>query len=654
MTDLRPALLVCALPLLADPPAAFRLEDLRRIVRLSDARIAPDGRRIAVVVGRPNWDENREDVELDLVDAASCAVRPLTWNRRGVASPRWSPRGDALAFLAEDPATKKPQIFLLPMAGGDPRRLTDARTGVATFTWSPDGTRLAFARQDEAGDEAAKRPAEAFKVTENHYLTRAAVQPWHVWVVPAAGGEARRLTQGPWSVQVDEESETSLAWSPDGREIAYARFPSPYAGRAFLATLEAVPAGGGAARALAPETGVLEPRYAPKGGAVAFQRPRNGDLNNGAAVYLAAGGGARDLTAGLARHIQAYEWLADGSGLVLEGPLGPQVTLWKQPLEGPAQRLDLGEVSPRGFSLAGDGTIAFVGTTADHPGELYVRDAAGGRPRRLTHFNDFADGLLLGRSEELVWEGPGGFREDGILTYPAGAVKGRAYPLVLVIHGGPAAQSTRTFDPLAQLLAARGFLVFQPNYRGSTGLGDAYQHAIFQDTCEGPGQDVMAGLEAVKRLGVVDPARIAVSGWSYGGTLTSWLNGRYPGWKAALEGAALNDWLLDYTLAFYQEGDLYFFGGGPYGKDARIARMWRDQSPIALAGSVTSPTLVLGDAGDSNVPIVNSYIMYHALRDRGVPVEFYVYPVDTHFPGGIVPRTDLYGRWVNWMAEHLR
>jgi dipeptidyl aminopeptidase/acylaminoacyl peptidase len=147
---------------------------------------------------------------------------------------------------------------------------------------------------------------------------------------------------------------------------------------------------------------------------------------------------------------------------------------------------------------------------------------------------------------------------------------------------------------------------------------------------------------------------VAISGWSYGGYMTSWLNGRYPDrWKAALEGAALNDWLMDYQISFYQHGDLYFFGGSPFGADPETARLWREQSPIALAGAVKAPTLILGDAGDNNVPIVNSYEMYHALQDHGVTVDFYVYPADTHFPKDIVHTTDVYDRWMKWMEKYL-
>ena len=137
--------------------------------------------------------------------------------------------------------------------------------------------------------------------------------------------------------------------------------------------------------------------------------------------------------------------------------------------------------------------------------------------------------------------------EDGVLTYPLGCQAGQKYPLVLVIHGGPEAGSTVQFAPLPKVLAAAGSVVFQPNYRGSTNLGDAYQHAIYRDT--GEGTDVMAGLAAVERRGVVDGDRVGVSGWSYGGYIAAWLSGHYPSaWKAAVAGAALTDWVMDYTV----------------------------------------------------------------------------------------------------------
>ena len=639
----------------ADAPKLFQLEDLRRLVGLSDPQISPDGKHIAVIVSRPDWDDDKNEKEIDLVDAATGTVRPLTYKRSGLDSPRWSPDDKHLAFLAEDPDSKETQIFVMSMEGGDPVRLTDGKQGVASFSWAPGGKRIAYYVQDEEDEDAAKHHQDVMQVTDNNYLVRSPVKPWHIWVVEAAGGKPQRLTEGGWSVQTDQETGTPLAWTKGGAAIAYARFPDSYFGNAYLSTIESVSEDGKSIDQLVADPGAVAPQYSPDGMKLAFARPRGGDQNNGNAVYLKTKDGNRDVTRALGYNVDDYLWLPDGSGFLLEGGDGAQSVFWRQPLEGKAQKLDLGDISPRGFSFAKDGALAFVGLTASRPVELYVMDSLKSKPKKLTHFNDFTDGLSLGKSVGVDWKSEDGFDEDGILTYPAGYVQGQKYPLVLLIHGGPEGQSTLVFAPLVQLLAAKGFLVFQPNYRGSTNLGDAYQHAIYRDTGEGPGKDVMAGLAAVLKLGVADESRIGISGWSYGGYMTSWLNGRYPDrWKAALEGAALNDWLMDYQISYYQHGDLYFFGGSPYGKDAQTAALWRQQSPIALAGAVKAPTLILGDAGDNNVPIVNSYEMYHALQDDGVTVDFYVYPADTHFPGDIVHTTDVDDRWIKWMQKYLQ
>ena len=649
----------------------FQLDDVKKIVSLHDVKISPDGKMIAVIVSTPDWKSDKSQLEIDIVDVASGARRMVTWKRSGIASPKWSDDGRRLAFIAEDDTPKAPsdakddgapdsddkqaQVFVMPMNGGDPIRVTDAKHGVEEFAWSPDGKQIAFITVDDAANaKAIKEHDDAFQVTDNHFLMRAALTPWHLWVVPSTGGEAKRLTQGAFSLQTDQQDSAPIPeWSHDGTRIAFTRFPGPYWGPSFHSVISAVDVAGGEPRTLVSAEASSTVRYAPGSDVFAFMRPRDGDRNNGNAVYVVENGSTRDATKTLARNVDAYAWLPEGKSLLLEGDYGAHAVLWEQPLQGVAKQLDLGEVeaSPD-LSVSDTGVIAFVGSTAAHPSELYVVAAPNAKPHRLTNFNDFVDGMSLGKTEEIDWPGPNGFREDGVLTYPVGFQSGHRYPLVVVIHGGPEAASTAKFSALPQLLAAAGFLVFQPNYRGSINLGDAYQHAIFRDTGIGPGKDVMAGIAAVKKRGIVDPARIGVSGWSYGGYMTAWLTGHYPGWKAAVTGAALTDWVMDYTVAYYQEGDMYFFGGSPW--NTKYRDIWREQSPIAYAQHVTAPTLVMGDVGDPNVPLVNSYEWYHALRDAGVEVEFYAYPADTHFPKDIVRTTDVYRRWVAWMSKHLQ
>ncbi|HEY5219891.1 MAG TPA: S9 family peptidase [Gemmatimonadaceae bacterium] len=657
------------------PHTTFRLADLSALVQVGSAQISPDGKEIAIIVSRWDWKEDKSHRELDLVNVSDGSSRPLTYARDGVGSPEWSPVGGRLAFVAPDTATKKGQIWVLSMKGGDPIRLTDSKTGVSSYSWSPDGRTIAYVAQDTVPDpKAIKHHEDAFQITLNNYQVRAAVEPWHLWTISADGGKAKRLTAGRWSLETEPGGAAAPAWSRDGKSLVVVRDPSVWFGNAYRSTLVRVDTAAAADSTPALAVGVLDtaavrvgttgdtllagegaggPEFARAGGALAFRRARGGDLNNGNAVYVEQNGTAHDATADMARDIGAFAWLPDGQSFLLTGSLGARSVMWVKPNDGAARVLDLGDVQPSGaVSVSDAGAVAFIGRTTGQPGQLYYMASPSATPKQLTHFNVFLDSLHLGRVDTVAWNGPDGFREDGVLTYPPDYEAGAKLPLVLVVHGGPGSASIGIFSPLSQLLAARGYLVFEPNYRGSTNLGDRYQHAIYRNTGDGPGKDVMAGLAAVEKIGVVDTSRIGVSGWSYGGYMTAWLTGHYHPWKAAVAGAALTDWVMDYTIAFYQDGDLYFFGGSPW--TTEYWDIWRSQSPITYARNVTAPTLVMGDIGDPNVPIVNSLEWYHAIRDNGVETEFWSYPADTHFPGDIVRQTDVYRRWIDWLDRYLK
>jgi len=635
---------------------SFQLNDLRKLVRFSSPQISPNGSRIAVIVSRPNWEKDKNNQEIDLINIANRQLRKITYKRENISEPRWSPDGRKLAFIAKDKSTKKSQIFVMSMNGGDPVMITKSKTGVNEYTWSPDGKNIAFVAQDTIPNpKAIKHHEDVFRVTDNNFTARAVPQPWHLWIVSATGRKTKRLTHGTWSINTDQGSISPITWNSDGKSIAFQKFPDVWYGNSWHSVIAEVDTAGKEIRTVIKEDGAGNPEYSPSGGsALAFMRARNGDLNNGNAVYVNVNGNIKDITKKLAHNINSFKWLPDSKAIIMTGEKGTRTVMWRQPINGKAEQLNLGNISSiRGVSVSHNGVIAFTAATTDHPYELYVMKSVSGKPERLTNLNGFIDSLKLGKAKNVTWKGHDGFSEDGVLIYPVDYKAGKKYPLVLVIHGGPEGASTVSFSPLPQLLSAHGFFVFQPNYRGSINLGDAYQHAIYRDTGEGPGKDIMAGLKKVEQMGIIDVNRIGISGWSYGGYMTSWLNGNYPNkWKAALEGAALNDWVMDYTIAFYQTYDLYFFGGSPWVK--KFWKIWREQSPIIFAPKVKAPTLILGDVGDPNVPIINSYQMYHALLDNGVDTEFYAYPVNTHFPHDIVRTTDIYKRWIEWMEKYVK
>ena len=634
----------------------FQLTDLRKIVNVSDPQISPDGKQIAVIVSRYNWDKDTVNQEIELVDVSNGSKRSLTYKRSSISNVKWSPDGNKLGFIAKEEDSDKTQIYIMPMNGGDPIKITDSKTDISEFTWSPGGKIIAFVAQDTVPNpKEIKHHEDAFQVTDNNYMIREAVQPWHLWIVSSDGGNARQLTKGKLSLCTDQETISPVIWSHDGKSVIFHQFPDVWEGNAWHSVIAEVDTNGNEIQTLIKDEGSGMPGYSPSQNILAFMRARDGDLNNGYAVYVKMNGEIKDVTHELARNINQYLWLPEGNSLLLTGDKGTKSVFWVQPLYGKAELLDLGDVNPEdgNLSISTNGIIAFTGRTSTHPSELYILESLKSKPKQLTDFNAFVDSLNLGKSIGIEWSGPDGFDEDGVLTYPVDYNKNRKYPLVLIIHGGPEGASKLEFSDLAQLFAGKGFFVFQPNYRGSINLGDKYQHAIFRNTGEGPGEDVMAGLKKIESMEIIDTNRIGVTGWSYGGYMTSWLNGRYPDkWKAAVEGAALNDWVMDYTIAYYQTYDLYFFGGSPWLK--KYWKIWREQSPIVFAENVKAPTLILGDAGDPNVPIVNSYEMYHALKDNGVNTEFYVYPVDTHFPHDIVRRTDVYKRWVDWIVKYVK
>ncbi|MBN2616072.1 MAG: S9 family peptidase [Bacteroidales bacterium] len=635
-------------------PSVFKLEDLRKMVRLSSPALSPDGKEAAVIVSRPDWETDKNKQEIVLIDVNNGNTRSLTQNRSGLSGLKWSPDGSQLAFIATDAKTKESQVFIMPMNGGDALCLTHSKTGVDDFAWSPNGKQIAFIAQDTVPNpKEIKHHEDAFRVTDNNYMTRAAVQPWHLWVIPAKGGKSVQLTHGSWSLGTDQGSLSSIAWNDQSTEIVFTKYPDVWEGNAWHSVLEQINVSTGKIAPVTNLQGSAYAEYSSENNVLAFLRPRNGDQNNGFAVYVKKGEKVEDITAPLAHNFDNYAWMPGDKDLLLKGFLGTRSVFWKQPIDGKASVLNLGDLNASGaLNVGKTGAFLFTASTPTQGTELYYMSSTTSKPKQLTEYNKFINSLSLGKSVAVEWTYDK-FKEDGVLTYPVNFEKGKKYPLVLVIHGGPEYASTLQFSVLAQLLAAKGFLVFQPNYRGSTNLGDQYQHAIFRDTGKGPGEDVMAGLKKVESMGMVDKNNIGVTGWSYGGYMTSWLIGNYPDvWKAAMSGAALNDWVMDYTIAYYQKGDLYFFGGSPWVK--KYWKIWREQSPIAFADRAKAPTLIMGDAGDPNVPIVNSYQMYHALRDNGVTTEFYVYPVNTHFPHDIVRTTDVYRRWVDWMVKYLK
>jgi dipeptidyl aminopeptidase/acylaminoacyl peptidase len=339
--------------------------------------------------------------------------------------------------------------------------------------------------------------------------------------------------------------------------------------------------------------------------------------------------------------------------LLIGANAGAQQSLWIKPLGGPARRLQLGTVEPNivsglAASTSRGGAIAFLGGDQRDAMEIYYLRSGNAKPVAITAYNRLANGIRIGAVREITWHNDG-FAEDGILTFPPGYDTRRAYPLVLRIHGGPVEATTLSFGSLNQSLAAAGWIVFSPNYRGSDNLGARYAHAIVNAAAAGPGRDIMAGLAAVEATVRVDRRRIAVSGWSYGGMLTSWLIAHDGGWRVAVSGAAPNNLMEQYALTSLQ-WRFQFAGRTPW---RGALAVYAAQSPLTYATRVRTPTLIMTDLRDGSVAMTSSYEMYRALRDNGVDTQLWVYPLAGHMPSDPVHIVDYYQRWVAWIRAHF-
>ncbi len=641
------------------------LADTRQAAGVGSPTVSADGKAAAFIVSRPNYTVNRTESRLWSVDLAGGEPRLLTPSRVSVSSPQWAPVGRALAFLSPDSAGRN-QLWVLPGEFGEARQVTSHPVAVERFDWRPDGQALAYVAVDEeARREGEARFVTSFDVGSQDLFLRGNLRSQHLWLATLDGAPTKRLTQGKWTVQFSlppGAGGAPTSWSPDGTRISFTQQVAPETGKGDSTRIAIVNVATGEINAVTGErtferTGL----YSPDGKSLVMLQPRDrqrmkGFLNE-AHVVPTSGGAARSVTRALDRHILRADWLADGSGLLVAAADRTSVGLWIQPLSGAATRVDMGDLAMTGgfgadVERTAAGALVFTATSPNRPAELYVKDHAASPARRLTDFNAWVTRVALGRSERVTWKSDQ-FEADGVVTYPPGFDASRRYPLVLVIHGGPTASSKLAYSALSQLIAADGAIVFEPNYRGSDNLGNAFQSAINGDAGAGPGRDVMTGVQMLRAKPFVDRTRTVVTGWSYGGFMTSWMIGNYPTeWTAAMAGAPVTDWEDQYNYGDSNINRRYGFGGSPW-KDGR-EKEYQAQSPITYARNIRTPTLIVSHMEDFRVPPTQAMALYRALQDNGVESRFIGFPGRTHNPTDPVMQLERNRVWTEFVRERSK
>ena len=638
----------------------IQASDFQRLVGLSAPAISPDGKRAVVVVSRTVWSDDTTKSDLDLIDLATHERRTITHDRNGLDAPAFSPDGERLAFLADagtgDAAA--PQVWVMRFDGGDARPITDAADGVQQFAWRPDGATIAYSAADtEPKRSGADRFRDSFVFTTQPITARSLPRPAHLFVVAADGRhKAKQITFGQQSV-ASGEAQSTISWSADGKAIAFTATPNAILNDEERSHVELVDVASGKLSALTQhDADESNPLFSPDGSHIAYLYSRGDGQSNQVEAFITTPGGGegKAVSHPCDCYLGDVAWLPDSSGVVFTASDHTTQSLLRVGLTGPPVAMPAGGLR-LGSTLVGavatDGSMVFVASDVQKPEELYVR-AKDGTTGKLTNYNDAIAGLSLANAQTVEFPTTLGIKGDALLVTPPGFDPARKYPLVLKIHGGPTSASIRGFDEFAQLMAARGWLVLEPNYRGSTNLGLRYMRGVLYDPDDGPGKDIMAAVNAVRARGIVDDRRIAVSGWSYGGIMTAWMISKYHLWSAAVSGASVNDWITDYGVADDSQADVALFHGSPF--LAGNAAEWRRVSAITYAADVSTPVLILSDVGDNRDPFATSSMYWRALRDNHKDATLRVWPVNGHFPHDPVRTLDVYEHWMDFISAHFR
>jgi dipeptidyl aminopeptidase/acylaminoacyl peptidase len=654
------------------------LDDLGRIKDVRDPQCAPDGKTVAFVVSQIDVKEDKAgNGHIWTVGIDGANERQITSSTDSEASPRFSPDGKYLAFTSSRPGKAKGnQVWLLDRSGGEAFQLTEIKGRLQGYEWSPDSKRLALTigdpdpdAADTPGESAApggQAPRKAPRpIVIDRYKYKQDVQGYllsgrhsYVYLFDIATRSLDRLTKG-------KADESSPSWSPDGARIAFMSNRNQDPDREPSSQLFIVDAKKESTeKALTPiasRGGRGKPEFSPDGKWVAFLE--SDDKKYGAYgmehLTIVAADGANPpqrvaASEALDRGVTQPRWGDDGKnifaivtddmsayGARIPVGAGSAVPITDKPIVLGARH------------SAGSCAVAIAGDD-DHPSEVYSAGMVDGKLkfRPLTHQNDalFAE-LQLGTTEEVRAKSKDGTEVHGLLTKPVGYSGGAKVPMLLRIHGGPNSQDQHAFAFERQWFAANGYAVLAVNYRGSAGRGAQFSRAIWADWGHYEVDDLQAMVDQVVKMGVADPNKLGVGGWSYGGILTDYMIASDNRFKAATSGAG-----TAFTVAFYGTDQYiiqYDYEIGPPWEPKAWETYQKISYPFLNADRIKTPTLFLGGERDFNVPVQGGQQMYQALRSLNIDTQLVIYPNEFH---GITRPSyvrDRYERYLAWYELHI-
>ena len=660
------AVLVVTGPAAAQSKRGLSSDDIFNIRDVRDPQRSPDGRWVAYVVSRAIKDTDKNDSDIWMVSWDGQQQIQVTSSSEGESSPRWSPDNKYLAFLSSRQGAKKSQIWLMNRAGGEAVKISDVKYGVSEFAWSPDSQKMVvIVNEDDPGDVEAEKEKEKAKEGEaktpkpivvDRYHFKQDVRGYlrgersHLYLFDIATRKADPLTSGKFE-------EEAPVWSPDSKQIAFvSKRGEGDLDRVESEDIYVVDARPGAQPRQITNTPVSESRaaWSPDGKWLAYTY--GDELKYSAysqprlAIVPAEGGTSKSLSDALDRPVRGPQFSKDGKWIIFGVADDRSQYIERIPAAGGAiEKLTPARRVVGSFTEAADGAFAVLASSDTEPPEVFALE--NGALRKLSHQNDeWLKNVQFGTTEEFTSTSKDGTEVHGLLVKPADYQPGRKYPTLLRIHGGPNGQDEHSFSFEREFFAAHGYVVVAVNYRGSNGRGAAFQKAIFADWGNKEVVDLLGAMDHVQKIGLADPARLGIGGWSYGGILTNYTIATDTRFKAGASGAGSSNQITMYGSDQYisqYENEI----GPPW----KAQDLWVKISyPFFHADRIKTPTLFLGGEKDFNVPLIGGEQMYQALKSLGVDTQLVIYP--NQFHGITIPtyKKDRLDRYLAWYDKYLK
>jgi dipeptidyl aminopeptidase/acylaminoacyl peptidase len=639
----------------AQAPTQWTPEFSMQFKNVSGVMPSPDGTRVTWTETQSVMDAEHSETrtQIFLANADGSHRIQLTRGEKNSTNPSFSTDGGMIYFLSA--RSGKNNVYRIGIAGGEAEQLTDFKGTLGAYELSPDGKTVAFSGYEAPADEEKnKKEKRDYRVVDADPANLA------IYVIPAesnADGKraSKKLTDGKRHV-------SEFEWSPDSAKIAFSHWQAPGADYWTSSELSEVDVASGAVKPIAaPHSLSVRPSYSRDGRYLAFVKslsePPRWAFDGGIVLVNRSTGESRNLPATFDEQPNVLGWTGDA--LLFAESHHTRTAIYAMPVDGPPRILfepSSGVVTAAGTHLNASGN--YLGMPIESPEdapEAYVIAVASDKPVRVSRTNVDLPKLPLGKTEAVKWKSKDGMEIEGMLTYPVNYEAGKKYPLILNIHGGPTGVFGETFIgksglyPIA-VFAARGYAVLRPNPRGSSAYGKEFRFANYNDWGGKDYEDDQTGVDKVIAMGLADPDKLAVMGWSYGGFMTSWTVTQTHRFKAAVVGAGVTN-LWSFTGTADIPGFLPdYFGGEPWEKFDNFQK----HSPITYVKNVTTPTLVLHGEADIRVPTSQGYEYYHALKREGVTTKMVVYPRQPHGPQEPKFILDIMQRHLDWVDKYVR